>query len=156
NMRALILMSVLGLGTLLVQAARAADPPSSPSEPVRIQMQVPADAEVWFDGAKTQQTGSERAFISPPLRPGRQYVYQVHVRWSKGGQPVADPRPPPVRPGHTARLDFGPRGDRPSFYAGPSSASAPAVPTSTYPVFGGSDFAPSFSPNYDWGRVPLT
>src|SRR5262249_40914799 len=39
------------------------------STAVRINVRVPADAEVWVEGAKTTQTGTRRTFVSPPLDP---------------------------------------------------------------------------------------
>ena len=67
---------------------------------------VPADAEVWFDGDKTKQTGDLRHFESPPLAPGRSYTYAVRVRWTKDGKPVEEERQISVRAGASSRLDF--------------------------------------------------
>lgn len=51
-----------------------------------IRLRVPPDAEVWFDGNKTKQTGEVRNFYSPQLTPGKTYVYNLRVRWKKDGQ----------------------------------------------------------------------
>jgi len=51
-----------------------------------ILLMVPADAEVWFNGVKTKQTGTEREFQSPELVPGKDYTYEVRVRWRENGQ----------------------------------------------------------------------
>lgn len=48
-------------------------------------MTVPADAEVWFDGAKTTMQGTFRHFESPPLATGRSYHYQLRVRSAATG-----------------------------------------------------------------------
>ena len=69
---------------------------------------MPADAEVWFDGEKTKQTGALRQFVSPPLAPGRSYSYAVRVRWTKDGQPVEEERRISVRAGAWSRFDFTP------------------------------------------------
>jgi uncharacterized protein (TIGR03000 family) len=53
-----------------------------------IRLRVPADAEVWFDGERTKQTGTERVFTSPPLTPGERFAYEVRVRWTKDGRPT--------------------------------------------------------------------
>src|SRR6266404_8674517 len=37
---------------------------------VLISVSAPADAEIWFDGSKTVQTGTLRRFVSPPIVPG--------------------------------------------------------------------------------------
>jgi uncharacterized protein (TIGR03000 family) len=57
--------------------------------PVGIVVWVPADAEVWVDGAKTTSTGEGRLFVSPPLDPGVRHTYEIRARWTgSDGQPV--------------------------------------------------------------------
>jgi uncharacterized protein (TIGR03000 family) len=51
-----------------------------------ISVQVPQGATLWFDGTKTQQTGSLRSFVSPPLAAGRSYAYDVRARWTENGK----------------------------------------------------------------------
>src|SRR5216684_3721809 len=41
----------------------------------RIELTVPANAEVWLDGHKTQQAGAARSFITPPIQPGKSFSY---------------------------------------------------------------------------------
>ncbi|HZY89350.1 MAG TPA: TIGR03000 domain-containing protein [Gemmataceae bacterium] len=72
----------------------------------RIRLSVPADAQVWFDGEPTKQTGELRHFESPPLAPGRSYTYAVRVRWTKDGKPVEEERRIRVRAGATPRFDI--------------------------------------------------
>lgn len=55
-----------------------------------IWLRVPDNAEVWVNGVKTQQSGESRYYYSPPLTPGRQYAYQMRVRWMKDGKAVED------------------------------------------------------------------
>ncbi len=74
----------------------------------RIWLTVPADAQVWFDGEPTQQTGALRQFVSPPLGPGRSYTYAVRARWTKDGKPVEEERRVRVQAGASSRLDFTP------------------------------------------------
>jgi len=58
-------------------------------EPIaRFTVEVPADAEVYLEGIKTRQTGTNRVFVSPRLTPGKQYVYEVRARWMANGNPV--------------------------------------------------------------------
>jgi uncharacterized protein (TIGR03000 family) len=57
-----------------------------------VSLRVPAGAEVWFDGNRTKQTGTQREFVSPPLPAGRTYVYEVRVRWDRDGKPVEETR----------------------------------------------------------------
>jgi uncharacterized protein (TIGR03000 family) len=49
---------------------------------------VPADAEVWLEGQKTQQAGEMRTFISPPLQPGEDYQYTIRARWKEAGKDI--------------------------------------------------------------------
>jgi len=62
-----------------------------------IRMKLPANAEVWFEGVKTSQTGSVRDFVSPPLAPGKSFDYQVRCRWTENGQRVEQTRTVTVR-----------------------------------------------------------
>jgi uncharacterized protein (TIGR03000 family) len=71
-----------------------------------IWLRVPADAEVWFEGAKTKQTGTLRYFFSPPLAAGKDYAYQVQVRWQKDGKIIERKRRIAVRAGELLQLDL--------------------------------------------------
>jgi uncharacterized protein (TIGR03000 family) len=42
-------------------------------------------AEVYVDGVKTTQTGTDRTFLSPDLEPGKGFQYEVTVRWVERG-----------------------------------------------------------------------
>jgi len=55
-------------------------------------LEVPAAAEVFLEGVKTRQTGTNRVFVSPRLIPGKQYVYEVRVRWTENGNLVEQTR----------------------------------------------------------------
>jgi uncharacterized protein (TIGR03000 family) len=71
-----------------------------------VRLFVPADAEVWFDDAKTSQNGSVREYVSPPLTPGRNYSYQIRVRWMEGDRSVDQIRKVAVRAGSMTTADF--------------------------------------------------
>jgi uncharacterized protein (TIGR03000 family) len=63
------------------------------SQPIaHFTVEVPAAAEVFLEGIKTKQTGPSRAFVSPPLAPGKQYLYEVRARWTENGQVVEQTR----------------------------------------------------------------
>jgi uncharacterized protein (TIGR03000 family) len=100
---AAVLMGLAGLPHARAQAAKA---------PVRITVVVPADAEVFFDGAPTSQKGAERLFVSPDLEPGKTYSYEVLARWKEKGQTVERTRTVPVSSGARVRVSFmdGPEG----------------------------------------------
>jgi uncharacterized protein (TIGR03000 family) len=80
--------------------------PVPAAAPATVLVSVPAGAELWFDGQKTAQTGPERTFRSPPLPPGKAYVYTVRARWTEGGKPREQIQPVSLQPGGTARLTF--------------------------------------------------
>lgn len=80
-------------------------PPSLPLTAL-LQVQVPADAEVWLEGQKMRSTGLMRLYRSPPLDPAKGYVYEVHARWLIDGKPVEDVRRVAVRAGATLFVDF--------------------------------------------------
>lgn len=64
-----------------------------------------ADAQVWFDGAATSQSGMERTFVSPPLESGT-YVYTIRARWMENGQSVQRERRLNVQSGGSVTVDF--------------------------------------------------
>lgn len=71
-----------------------------------LRVAVPADAELWFDGVRTQQTGTEREFVSPPLAPGRSYHYEVRARWTENGRAIDQMRRIEVRANEWKDVDF--------------------------------------------------
>jgi uncharacterized protein (TIGR03000 family) len=74
--------------------------------PAVIDARVPADAVIRFDGKPTTSTGPERRFLSPPLKPGHDYSYEVQVQWKEGGRTVERRRTVEVRAGQRVNLDF--------------------------------------------------
>jgi uncharacterized protein (TIGR03000 family) len=78
-----------------------------PDNRATIRLQAPtADAEVWFDCEKTSQTGTIRDYYSPPLTPGKSYVYRIRVRWLENGKPVEKERTIHVRANTRQDVDF--------------------------------------------------
>jgi uncharacterized protein (TIGR03000 family) len=71
-----------------------------------ISLEVPTDAQVWFDGDPTRHTGTLRNYVSPPLTPGPTYTYTLRVRWMKDGTPVEETRRVKVHAGELVRLTF--------------------------------------------------
>jgi uncharacterized protein (TIGR03000 family) len=74
--------------------------------PVRINLRVPADAEVRIDGSSTTQRGEFRQFVSPPVLPGREYHYEVRASWKDGGRTVERSRRIIVHAGDLVNLDL--------------------------------------------------
>jgi uncharacterized protein (TIGR03000 family) len=71
-----------------------------------VTVNVPADAEIWFDGRKTRSTGSVREFEVPPLTAGHRYSYKVRARWEENGHEVTQTQEVPVAAGTHARVNF--------------------------------------------------
>ena len=83
--------------------------PSGPKwseEAAEVRLQVPAGAEVWFDEHKTVRNGNVREYVSPPLAPGKEYTYEVRVRWQDRGRPMVQTRKVRVRAGARVSIDF--------------------------------------------------
>jgi uncharacterized protein (TIGR03000 family) len=71
-----------------------------------IRVLVPADAEIFFDGERTTQKGTERLFITPPLQAGKKYHYDLLARWKEDGKTVEQKRQVEVSGGTTVRVDL--------------------------------------------------
>jgi uncharacterized protein (TIGR03000 family) len=63
-------------------------------------------AEVFVDGVKTAQTGTDRTYESPPLEVGKQYKYELTVRWLEGGKVREVKKAVVGAPGEVVRVDF--------------------------------------------------
>jgi uncharacterized protein (TIGR03000 family) len=74
--------------------------------PALIDVQVPADAQITFDGESTSQTGTERLFRSPPLPPGQDFSYEVKARWTENGKDIERTRKVRVRAGERMSVNF--------------------------------------------------
>jgi uncharacterized protein (TIGR03000 family) len=61
---------------------------------------------IWLEGTKTLQTGTSRAFISPPLEAGHRYVYEIRARWQQDGKEVEQAQTVTVRAGSRVRVLF--------------------------------------------------
>jgi uncharacterized protein (TIGR03000 family) len=75
-----------------------------------ITVRVPANADLEFEGQKTQQKGSMREFVSPPLTPGKDYTYDIKARWTENGRDMTKDQHVTVRAGSQAMVNF--LGDR--------------------------------------------
>jgi len=72
-----------------------------------ITIRVPVNAEIWFEGDRTQQTGTSREFVSPPLDRGRTFTYDVRARWTdNNGKVMEKTEKVTVEAGRRSRVDF--------------------------------------------------
>jgi uncharacterized protein (TIGR03000 family) len=70
-----------------------------------VTVRVPAaNAEVFINGDKTDQTGTTREFISPAL--DKADKYQITARWMQNGQQVERKKEVRVEPGRRSMVDF--------------------------------------------------
>jgi uncharacterized protein (TIGR03000 family) len=138
--------------------------PATSAQPVLINVTVPPDAEIWFDGAPTTQKGSVRQFVSPPISAGQNYSYQLNVRWLSGGRQVDETRRLSVRAGDRVSINFtGPSDaatiryapdpgttETQSFYFAPGQApsSVTGTPADPVPVYTAPPYYYDNSPSY--------
>lgn len=89
-------------------AATPADPPPALLPPpkvmaeanrARIDVTLPADAELWFQGTKTRLTGAVRHFVTVPLDPNLSYTYDIKATWKENDRPATATRQIVVRAG---------------------------------------------------------
>jgi uncharacterized protein (TIGR03000 family) len=64
------------------------------------------DARVMIDGQPTEQTGTERAFVSPRLDQGKNYTYTVKATWNDGGREMSREKTVQFRAGQDVGVDF--------------------------------------------------
>jgi uncharacterized protein (TIGR03000 family) len=74
---------------------------------VRVNVRVPSDAKIWFDGSQTNQTGTTRSFESPPMVVGPEYAYQIRIQWKQNGKDVIQTRQIKVHAGDVINLTLG-------------------------------------------------
>jgi uncharacterized protein (TIGR03000 family) len=81
--------------------------PKKSSGYLTLEVKVPnPDAEVYVGGFKTTQTGTERTFSSPELEPGREFRYEVTVRWTERGYTYEKTKMVVGASGEVIPLDF--------------------------------------------------
>jgi uncharacterized protein (TIGR03000 family) len=81
-------------------------PDAQGNMPALINVQVPPDAQVWFDDVNTSQRGMERVFRSPPLQQGQDYSYEVKARWNENGKDVERTRKVRIHAGERVFVNF--------------------------------------------------
>jgi len=97
-------------GTPTTSAYQSFYPPNSNQAPdqnrATIRVQVPAGAQVMFNGTQTTQSGPQRVFMTPPLNPGEGYSYEIAASWNENGQPKSQTRTVRFQAGQSVDVDF--------------------------------------------------
>jgi uncharacterized protein (TIGR03000 family) len=81
-------------------------------KPATIRVYVPANAQIVFDGYKTEQTGSVRRFQSPPLPLGQKFKYDMKATWKANGKEVVQEKKLYVQAGQETTVDLRPEDDK--------------------------------------------
>jgi len=84
-----------------------------------INVRVPADARLTFEGVPTTPTGTNREFVTPALTVGRHYTYNVRGAWTENGRPVTRERQVVVRAGDRLDIDMTTAPEESTLRAGP-------------------------------------
>jgi len=92
-------------------AGTSSPPPVATDTEAHLTVNLPADADLWFNGSKVDSTGPVRDFHTPSLSPG-QYSYEIRARWAQNGQDVTQSQTVTVSPGARVKVDFPNTGTR--------------------------------------------
>jgi len=79
---------------------------AAPDRKVHIDMRLPADAKVWFNGKEVRSSGAWRRFESPVLNEDGNYTYNLRVAWKNGARAMEQARRVIVHPGDHLALNF--------------------------------------------------
>jgi uncharacterized protein (TIGR03000 family) len=60
--------------------------PTPATETATLDIRLPADAELYLQGRKSSQTGSERYFVTPPLAQGQTFTCRIKAIWREDGR----------------------------------------------------------------------
>jgi len=80
--------------------------PSAEIRPAWINVSVPANAQILFENVGTAQGGTQRAFVSPPLARGYNYVYHITAKWQDVGREVVRTREITIHAGDVVNVGF--------------------------------------------------
>jgi uncharacterized protein (TIGR03000 family) len=81
--------------------------PVQPGGCIVLSVRVPQPAaEVFVEGVKMSQTGTDRIFESPPVEAGNSYQYELTARWVERGVMKECKKTVIGKPGEVVRVDF--------------------------------------------------
>jgi uncharacterized protein (TIGR03000 family) len=86
--------------------------PEEMKTPAQVRILVPADSQISFDGQATSQRGMDRLFVSPPLTPGRDFVYEIKAQWTENGREMSKTKSVQVHAGDFVNVNFVNAGER--------------------------------------------
>jgi len=99
-------VAALALVLLVRAPATAEEARQGPPERATIQVDLPEDARLTFDGEPTVSTGSHRVFFSPPLVWGKEFSYTLRAERMRGGEAISLSKTITVRAGEETRVDL--------------------------------------------------
>jgi uncharacterized protein (TIGR03000 family) len=74
---------------------------------VEVVAHMPPDADIWFEGTHLpRKDATMREFLSPPLKPGVNYVYDIRVNWGEEGHRAEQALKVRVQAGDIVCLDL--------------------------------------------------
>jgi len=73
---------------------------------VLFEVRAPEKAEIWFEGKKTEQTGTIRQYVSTGLTPGQKYTYELKAKWMEDGKEKVETRNIEVAAGQFKTIDL--------------------------------------------------
>jgi uncharacterized protein (TIGR03000 family) len=74
-------IALLLFAVLIVAPALWSQAPAQPDTRATVLIKVHPEATLTVEGKETQATGERRRFVSPPLQPGKKYVYTFVAEW---------------------------------------------------------------------------
>ena len=77
-----------------------------PGRVATLRVRLMADAQLVIDDYTTQQTGTLRTFVSPPLEVGKSYHYTLKWTYQKDGKPVTQTKVVHIRAGDDEEVDL--------------------------------------------------
>jgi uncharacterized protein (TIGR03000 family) len=73
---------------------------------ILFEVRAPEKAEIWFEGKKTEQTGTVRQYVSSGLTPGQVYTYELKAKWMEDGKEKAETKQIEVTAGQFKSVDL--------------------------------------------------
>lgn len=79
---------------------------AAPATSATVNVLVPSDADLWFEGMLIPEAGRVRRFTTPALDPLQSYSYTVKANWVENGQQITQTQRILVKAGDDLRVRF--------------------------------------------------